>query len=283
MIISNYNNKTIRVQSEYMERLLLSSSSPNITIQAKIGDGTTYSKTIVEQNYWGIDLTDKVASDLVIDSVVFRNINTDKEFQIPIDISLENTSGVIALAIKTAIDDYMVSKGITSDITVTSLYDVYMLEDLPTDFLPISMSFVDEVETQNFTYGDEEDAYFIDSVLCINPSFFVETDLVDGVYTIELTGFDGTEYFNEKNCAFIDVNTKCQVAASLKALISESTNTFVFDKEATATYIHMLHYGLVIGSNCGCNCDNMVSAFTELTALLSTVTTLNTSQNGCGC
>ena len=36
------------------------------------------SKTIVEQNYWGIDLTDKVASDLVIDSVVFRNINTDK-------------------------------------------------------------------------------------------------------------------------------------------------------------------------------------------------------------
>ena len=66
----------------------------------------------MEQNYWGIDLTDKVASDLVIDSVVFRNINTDKEFQIPIDISLENTSGVIALAIKTAIDDYMVSKGI---------------------------------------------------------------------------------------------------------------------------------------------------------------------------
>ena len=40
--------------------------------------------------------------------------------------------------------------------------------------------FVDEVETQNFTYGDEEDAYFIDSVLCINPSFFIETDLIDG-------------------------------------------------------------------------------------------------------
>lgn len=101
------------------------------------------------------------------------------------------------------------------------------------------------------------------------------TQFIDGVYKFEVKLFkaDNT-YTYEENCIFIDVTMRCKVASLLKDLLEKSE-----DGEC-ATNAHILHYALVNGSGCGCNCDEMCKVFKELYSIVSPLTPQNT---GCGC
>lgn len=303
MIISNYNNQTIRIQSQYLESLLLSSSPDiNILVTGSVNscdDSVSYSKTIPPSTFWSVDLDDEVTAKMIIYKIFFRNTVTDKVMEITLDNDLAyvldtcvtppctlETQGV-PVNLKIKVDEFFTNLGIPSNITVTATGNTLKISNIPDGFLPTSMSFRDDDVTKTFLYGLTESVILNSNYIEILPSFFGAENLTltDGVYKFTLAGYDGVQSFREENCAFIDISMSCQVAKNLKNLVSESKDTITFDKENPATYIHLLHYSLVISSNCGCNCENLCNAYKELVALLesNTTTITNTQQNGCGC
>jgi hypothetical protein len=100
------------------------------------------------------------------------------------------------------------------------------------------------------------------------------TKFPDGVYKVVITvtkdadGDGVDEVTTESNCFFMDCSTSCEVAKYIKNLLKTPA-----DVEA-----HLLHFGLVNGSNCNCNCDEMCSLYTKLYNILN-----NTEACLCNC
>lgn len=119
-----------------------------------------------------------------------------------------------------------------------------------------------------------------DKVIYVRPEFFnLVTDFIDGVYkfTIKLK-YDGGHTLFE-NCYFVDVTYKCKVAALLQDILKENAEGNS-DSEKTSTLAHILHYALVNGSNCACNCADMCEIFSGLKDILESV---DPTTSGCGC
>lgn len=118
----------------------------------------------------------------------------------------------------------------------------------------------------------------VGSTIEVKPIFFAFTStdgVIDGVYTFEVKLFlNNNTFIYQENCSFIDINYRCLVANSLKDLLSKSEDGMC------ATNIHVLHYALINGSNCGCNCDEMCKVFNQLKKLIGPITLQTT---GCGC
>lgn len=114
------------------------------------------------------------------------------------------------------------------------------------------------------------------NALYINPAFFGISNIVDGIYSVQIRLYTSTGYVKLFNCQFIDITYRCKLAAYLKELINEYENPDI--TEDIATMAHILHYALTNGSGCGCNCEELCSLFEELTEILSNIT--NTD---CGC
>ena len=105
------------------------------------------------------------------------------------------------------------------------------------------------------------------------------TAFPDGIYHFEVKLFKTNDtYIYQDNCIFIDITYKCQVAQYIKDLLVKE------EAGSCATNVHILHYALVNGSNCGCNCKEMCEVFKELTRILkpNNVST-QTQIQGCGC
>lgn len=119
-------------------------------------------------------------------------------------------------------------------------------------------------------------AYIEDDKLYVKPLLFGLTTFADGIYKLVVRIKD-TDFTIMQNCIFIDITYKCKVASYLADLIEENKRKDKGDKKATI--IHLLHYSLVNGSNCGCNCDEMCLIFAELRELLKN----QPIQNNCGC
>lgn len=121
------------------------------------------------------------------------------------------------------------------------------------------------------TYGvsgieDIAHKFFInDCDLYITPSMYDLTEFIDGIYNIKVSFNKINGYILISTCVFIDITFKCRVAAFLKAL-SKLTLDPTADK--TASLVYLLHYALVNGSNCGCNCVELITIFNELKNIL---------------
>lgn len=121
--------------------------------------------------------------------------------------------------------------------------------------------------------------FIVENILYVRPSFFNLAIFVDDVYKLTLRFTLGTSgYTLIENCIFIDITYKCKVAAYLKNILEENTN--LADEEKVSTIIHILHYSLINGSNCGCNCTQLCEVFTELKKLLDNTKPENIN---CGC
>lgn len=131
---------------------------------------------------------------------------------------------------------------------------------------------VTEIATTTSSY------YLIGSILYIKPSIFNLTKYIDGIYTISLKLTINTGFKIINTCAFIDDTFKCKVAVYLENVIIESKPYNKSDK--VGHIVHLLHYGLVNGSNCGCNCEELCQVFKELKDMLDKNQPLNTK---CGC
>ena len=118
--------------------------------------------------------------------------------------------------------------------------------------------------------------YVADTSLYITPSFLSLLDLIDDIYNIQVRLITNTGYIQITNCAFLDISYKCKVANLLKELIIE---TDLPDGEKVSTFVHILHYSLINGSNCGCNCGELCTIFSQLSDILN----VTIQDNDCGC
>lgn len=120
-------------------------------------------------------------------------------------------------------------------------------------------------------------AYFLGDDLIIKPYFFGGTT-VDGVYRVSITINTAQTGVMYTMCIFIDVTLKCKIAAIMKDIVEENAGAWQTEKKATI--IHILHYSLVNGSNCGCNCNEMCTVYDELISILSNI---DPTIIDCGC
>lgn len=96
----------------------------------------------------------------------------------------------------------------------------------------------------------------------IKPSFFGLKHIVDGIYSLKIRILKTNNSFTvENNCSFIDILTRCKVAGTLRGLLKDIKNP---NKEKVATVIQNLHYALVNGGNCNCNCSELCVAYDNL-------------------
>lgn len=112
----------------------------------------------------------------------------------------------------------------------------------------------------------------------VKPAFFnvvSPNKIIDGVYHFNVKIFTTEDnYHYEENCTFIDLTIKCKVATYLDALNDKGEDGEI------ATNVHILHYALVNGSNCGCNCTDMCNVYKQLYDILKPVTP---QLQSCGC
>ena len=134
-------------------------------------------------------------------------------------------------------------------------------------------------------YDTTKEFYYFENSIWITPLMFglvIPTDgssgFIDGVYSVTIKIIDSSNgYTIYSNCIFIDITYKCQVAGLLDNIIAENQK----GGEQTATIAHILHYSLVNGSNCGCNCAAMCENFNSLCSLLGNASAQ--INNDCGC
>jgi hypothetical protein len=163
----------------------------------------------------------------------------------------------------------LVSPGITQMIADQANYTRVKIE--------ATINCCPELYSQESLFSAPDTTYFVvlaDSIQ-VKPGFFASTPLKDGVYHFDVKAFkNDNTYTYEENCSFIDITYKCKVAATIKTLLDKSEDGLV------ASNVHVLHYALTNGSNCGCNCTEMCNIFRELTKLIIPVKLQNQS---CGC
>lgn len=158
------------------------------------------------------------------------------------------------------IDDY-------TGITVTATLNC-------TD-IPIEQTYntTDILDNSKLFYIDEDSG-----ILYITPQLLSNETFVDGVYKFDIKFSLASSSILIQNCIFVDILFKCKVAALMQNIMKENEKV---GTEKVSTIIHWLHYSLVNGSNCGCNCDEMCEVFLGLRQLLLDLDPQ--ILNDCGC
>jgi hypothetical protein len=303
MIITNHNNEYIKVESEFLADIfenpgdyssVLLRSNKNCCTED--GQEVWSEQEIEVQDKWFLNLSVPVTLETLIQTLKIKNLATSNVYNVlttPIDLAyisancpgencnMETFAVYFSGLIKTAIDTWFAGNAIASNVTVTITGNDVAIENLPDNFIIESVEYgAGEAYTTILAcYSTSDSKFFITDAVYIHPSFFSESELKDGVYKVQLKIVkDDNSYVIETNCAFIDVTVKCSVAALLQNIITEAKHT---QNEKTSTVIHMLHYALVNGSNCGCNCAELCQAYKDLTALMEDIDPQTI--NDCGC
>lgn len=305
MTISNYNNRYVKIQSDHIQEVIENLSDyDSIELEGNINCCTSncdelvsnYSLELEGVSSWIIDLDTAVKLNNSINSLLLQNIiglNKVNPITIPIDLgyvedncvstpcTLETFNIYFVPLFKDQIDDFFASIGISSDVTIVFDGNVLIIEDMPEDWMPYSIKYgVAEPYTEIFFgFNDVDSKIFLGSDgLYVSPEFFTVASLISGVYKFTVKMIDENNgYIQESNCAFIDIDTKCKVAAHLVSLKSESLKS----DESPTTVAHILHYALTVGSNCGCNCEDLCKIYTELYNLIKNTDPTITSNCGC--
>lgn len=168
---------------------------------------------------------------------------------------------------------------------ITNITDTYLklTSDEIQAFLDTPGDYTRIVVTGNFNCCCDDDLFteniltpFVDTTdilkladgLRVNLSFFSQTEFLDGVYQLTVKLYKEDSTITLSNCIFVDKTIKCKVAATLNNILEENDNKNI---EQPASSLHLFHYALVNGSNCGCNCDGMCEVYAEVVKLLATI------------
>lgn len=120
--------------------------------------------------------------------------------------------------------------------------------------------------------------WIIDGIMYVSPIFFNLVVFSDDIVTLTIKLKKIDSWVLIQNCTFIDITYKCKVATLLDGIITESR---IAGEEGLSTIAHLLHYALINGGNCGCNCSEMEQVFNELKKVL--INTDPKITNDCGC
>lgn len=200
--------------------------------------------------------------------------------------TLETYSSYFTPLFKNAIDGWFTNNGISSNVVITFTGNTMAITNLPNGFIPYSIGYgpVSPYAQAFFGFGEVNGSIGLSSDgILVKPSFFNLSSFTDGIYSFEVKVSEAGGHVTESNCAFVDIETKCRVASVLQN-IKKETEGSQFEK--SSSMIHLLHYALVNGSNCGCNCAELCAVYRELFVMLGDFILLNSNSsliNNCGC
>jgi hypothetical protein len=306
MTISNFGDNYIKIHSDAIQEVIDNPSSySSMQISANINCCTNNCNDLISTATillpsgagWQLDLSTAVGLDETIRQLYLQNIITGKKFQVlttsialsyvstncaaNASCTLQTFSSHFAPLFKSQIDTWFSSQSISSNVTITFSGNTLIVSNLPVNFIGFSGK-----------YGATSDVYvealfgsstistraFLGSDgLYIKPGMFSSNVFRDGIYSLTVKSIKASGGFvEENNCAFIDITTKCRVAATLNRIKEEAD----LKEEQVSTLIHILHYALVNGSNCICNCVELCKVYAELQDLIKNIDPQITN---CGC
>lgn len=301
MLITNLYNKYLRLSSAEITALIANISDYTAitltgTKNCKEIDKKTQQTDAFENNSWGINFADAVLAADTINKIIVVNTATGKESNVMVDTIdlayviencandaciMEDYSEYFAALFKNQIDTYFTEAGLISDVVIDIIDNIVYIDSLPAGFhlkeasyessnAPTPALYTNKAtETSDFFIG-------IDGIYVV-PSMFNEITFTDGIYKIDINLQRTTSHITDSNCLFIDITFSCKVAAFLIDLIRKNEGI----EEKPSTMVHLLHYGLVNGSNCSCYCDELCMLFDELNGILTDFQSeINTD---CGC
>lgn len=307
MTISNIGDQYLVLKSPYISDLINDILNySKVTVSGEINCGQcspiTQDLSFPSNQNWVGDFTTPVLLGSTITNLYLYNIKTGVSVNI-LDGATINLAPILADCADTSctIQNSLISfpAFVTSqlenwfglngypghDITYLATGNILEFGNFPPNFILTTATYNGTSSVVPFTYGKAESAIaLIGEGILVSPQFFNLKALVDGIYTMGVKiekGTPMTSYTEETNCAFVDINMKCKVAAVLQNINKELSNSVTERSSAT---IHLLHYGLVNGSNCGCNCQELCAVFTQLDSLLTSYIDLysgTTKVNGC--
>lgn len=277
----------IKIESDILSDFISNPQNyTSFTVTGKVNCCTesNYTQTIIGDQIglseWTIKFPTTTTS--YINGIWFENIYTNASFNVlttPLLVGDYSCSLGTITALFPIVEQYFVDNFAivpTQSYTYDSLTGecIYTISDLPSSIKPKYF----EVETSSivtytyFSFLPINNGFFDGAALLLSPMFFAQgLNFQDGVFTITLNYINSEgNIITETNCFFLDCNTGCTVSTKIKEL-QEASN------EKNATNIFLLHYTLIEGSNCGCNCDELCEIFRKL------CTNLNSSSCLCGC
>lgn len=302
MTILNSAKDYIKIQSDFIQQVIDNPSDyTGIKVTGNIncctencGNSEVGVSTLdLTSHGWRIDLDDAVKLETTLQTLYLENLvahNLLNAIVTPIDLGyvndtclvgtcqLQDFSSYFTPLFKVQIDNFFASVGILSSVTVTFDGNIIIIDDLPTNFAIRYVEIGDALPYSKVYAGlgtTSAPLYLGSDGLYILPSFFSLTEFVDSIYRFEVKIYKEDSWTSETNCAFVDITIKCKVASLLQGLIQESLDQKI---EQCSTMLHLLHYALVNGSNCGCNCEELCIVFRELIKLLGTQVI-----SDCGC
>lgn len=309
MTISNFKDKYLKLSTSILDKLTENPAGyESIEVSGKLGcDGTTYTETLEVANLleagWKVDLSIPVQLGNTVFQVKLKNLWTLEEFNFITtgiafsyiannctnpsgNCTIEDFSSYFVAQFEGELNAFLESIGQLPTGVVTFTGNVMHITGLPT-YLGMAVveygeEYFDEYNVLPFGYGTVDSNVTIDeSGIFIAAAFFEEgaTTLTDGIYTVtvKVTKAEDGGFTTETSCAFIDVLTKCKLSETLNAYIGTDAG-----KSEEALAMTMLHYALVNGSNCGCNCADLCAAYDKLVEMLGTLEE-TTIVEDCGC
>lgn len=305
MTISNYKDRYIKVESAYLKDMIAnigSYSSLDIKVKggcSEVAVESSINAADIAINSWVIDLQQAVALENKIYQLYIFNLYSLKEFNVlanPVDLAyvanncttnsctMEDFASVFVNNIKNQIQTWFSVRGITANINIDIDGNEMMISNLPAGF-GLSKALYAAVNTAPYLeepfgqFSTDSNIILAGDFLYIKPQFVVDATLEDGIYTVTLkfNKTNGAGHIIESSCAFIDVEIKCRLAANLSNMADNNT-------AGNAYSLYLLHYALVNGSNCGCNCEDLCKVYNQLLIELSkTSISTNITQEDCGC
>jgi len=304
MTISNYDNgKYIKIDSDYIKNI---DDYNNVEIGVNINccgvdDIESIQSTVLqtEDGNWNVDLDSAVKLTSTLRALNLYNIITGQKSNVmtsPIDLgyvedncssdicTLETFASHFIPIFETLLDTFFTSIGLSPDLTITFDENLLKIEGLPDNYILQSAEYGPSEPYTEVIAGYANDygkAFIANGSLFLTYKFFAGnlSKFRDGIYKITLKyNASNGSWVSESGCAFIDIDTKCKVASFLQNIVAEN-KTSIQDKPSTI--IHVLHYALVNGSNCGCNCNELCEIYSELYSLINDNPKLVNKDCGC--
>lgn len=187
---------------------------------------------------------------------------------------------------KTQIDAWFLAQGITTNVSISFEENSILITGIPSPYIFESVQYgLDNISIPAYYGNEDNNIILVGDKILVAAKHFNISEYVDGIYTFSVRIEKSTPTLSwtiETNCFFFDVTFKCKVASTLNKLKEELASS---STERVATTIHIMHYALVNGSNCGCNCADLCNVFIELYALLTDTIgeNYNNQTSNCGC
>lgn len=218
-----------------------------------------------------------ISSMVTINQIYIKNVLTNTEFGL-LDVPFTPFTAFSVNTLKGLITTKLLTLGFVGVTQATTVHSAENTFDYSILNLPYHLT-VDRIEyiavadayTKYFSTASSTDLIYNDGDVIITPAFFSLDAFVEGIYKFVFTGHQTTgNSVLRQGCYFLDITLKCRLTVP--------TDTSCGGDRATINYL-MMHYSLVAGSNCNCECTDLYNIYDYLNTHLP----LDPNTEDCGC